>query len=256
MLAHGNRLPHFVTVLGASIVDAVEALAPHGVTARLVPTLFAIPSVMVPCMRVLPAVELLAVNDHLGAVDDHIIVACAVAGALHVHAVPTHVHFLALLGVFHVHAVAPRHVHVLVSILHVNPAGTDVHLALLAGRCGFGSARRIGGRWRGICRGSRRSLLLGLALSGAIGRLERDVVADLFVDVQQIVQRQTVQLSQRDEVVGVGGRLGALPLRHGLPRHAQTRGKRLLRKPRLLAALGQALRDLYVHGVLPFSFRP
>ena len=26
--------------------------------------------------------------------------------------------------------------------------------------------------------------------------------------------------------------------------------------PRLLAALGQALRDLYVHGVLPFSFRP
>ena len=64
---------------------------------------------------------------------------------------------------------------------------------------------------------------------------------------EKLVQRDAVEARKRDEVVGVGGRLGALPLRHGLPRHAQTRGKRLLRVAGRLSPRDQTLCHLHVH---------
>ena len=101
--------------------------------------------------------------------------------------------------------------------------------------------------------GRARSCLRGIQpFGGAAGRLERHVVPYFVVHVQKVVQRQAIELRERDEVVGVGGRFGPLPLRHGLPRHAQPLRERFLRQPRLFPTRRQALRDLYVHGSEPF----
>ena len=105
-------------------------------------------------------------------------------------------------------------------------------------------------RIRSRCRlrrvGSRR------ALGSAVDGLERHVVAHLVVHIQQLVERHAVELCERDEVVGVGRRLRALPLRHSLARHAQLLRERFLRQSRLLATRRQALGDLDVHGSEPF----
>ena len=150
VLAHGNSGAHTVAVLRARLLQRVEALATHGVAARLVPPFLVQVPITVAGMRVLPTVEMLAIDDHAAAVHMHFVafvvgggepvvgsgepvslpagsaarVAFRMTGVafgvafgtriaggrtpfLHVHAVPSHVHLVALLAVVHVHAVAP-----------------------------------------------------------------------------------------------------------------------------------------------------
>ena len=163
-------------------------------------------------------------------------------------AVPTHMHLVALLGVFHVHAVAPRNVNVVVAVEHVDAAQPDAHLRLLAvggprlrsiraARSPLGGGRRFRAalsRRRGSTRSSSRRRLRRAggrrALGGAVDGLERHVVAHLVVHIQKLVERHAVELRECDEVVGVGRRLRALPLRHGLARHAQLLRERFLRQ--------------------------
>ena len=172
MLAHGNGPAHFRSVFRTGLVERVEALAVDGVAARVVPAVVVHMAVAVSLARVAPAVEPLAVDDHAVSVH-HELVALVVAAAdalvrhaepfarltvlpslpvgilrdgavlfrtLHVDAVPAHVHFLALLAVLHVHAVAPRHVHVVVAVEHVDASQADAHLLRLVARilvCGL-----------------------------------------------------------------------------------------------------------------------
>ena len=64
---------------------------------------------------------------------------------------------------------------------------------------------------------------------------------------EELVQRDAVEARKRDEVVGVGRGLAALPLAHGLATHAQLRGKRLLRVAGRLSPRDQTLCHLHVH---------
>ena len=83
MLANGNGAAHLWAVLGLRIVKRVEALPVHRVAARLVPALLVDVPVPVALVRVAPAVEAFAVDDHAVVVDDHlaavVVLECAAA---------------------------------------------------------------------------------------------------------------------------------------------------------------------------------
>ena len=190
-------------------------------------------------------------------------------------------HLLAV-AIDHVHALGPRHVHMVLAVVHVNAVGTEMHVAAAllfevdafgapdtgspgTGSAGIGSSVGIGvgatdiarplahfrSLWRSgpLCDddGSARAARLH-----AVGGLEGHVIFDGFVHVQKLIQRHPVELRQGNEVVGVGRRLRALPLGYGLARNAQLLRQGLLRQPRKLPACGQALGDFHVHDVLPF----
>ena len=104
--------------------------------------------------------------------------------------------------------------------------------------CRLGRSSRGGGS-RGGCCGSRGSLArLDLGGGGTVGRLERHVVGDVRLHAHELVERDAVQVGERDEVARVGRRLGALPLRHGLARQPQPRGQLLLAEALLAPHLG------------------
>ena len=92
-------------------------------------------------------------------------------------------------------------------------------------RRGHGRLRRANGGLVGAHGG-----LLRLRLGGGVLVLflERHVVHHIVVDAQQVVEGHAVQLRERDEVSRIGRRLGALPLRHRLPRQAEPFGQLLL----------------------------
>ena len=180
------------------------------------------------------------------------------------------------------HALGPGHVHMVLAVVHVNATGPEVHLAAAllfevdafgapdtgspgTGSAGIGSSVGIGveatatarplAHFRSLWRsgpfcdddGSARAARLR-----AVGGLEGHVVLNGFVHVQKLIQRHPVELRQGNEVVGVGRRLGALPLGNGLARHAQLLRQGLLRQPCKLPACSQALGNFDIHGVLPF----
>lgn len=92
-------------------------------------------------------------------------------------------------------------------------------------RRGHGRLRRADGGLIGAHGG-----LLRLRLGGGVLVLflERHVVHHVLVDAQQVVEGHAVQLRERDEIPRIGRRLGALPLRHRLPRQAKPFGQLLL----------------------------
>ena len=52
---------------------------------------------------------------------------------------------------------------------------------------------------------------LGLALAGAVLILKLDIVLDLVARIEQLVQTHTIELGERDQVLGIGRALRALP---------------------------------------------
>ena len=102
------------------------------------------------------------------------------------------VHLVAC-GAGHVDALAPRHVHALLAIVHVDAVKTDAD---------FRSPLL-----RRPARLARRESASGLpcrALGGSVGRLERHIVFDVGAHVQKLIERHAVKLGERDEVVRVG----------------------------------------------------
>ena len=168
------------------------------------------------------------------------------------------------------------------AVVHVNAVGTEMHVAAAllfevdafgapdtgspgTGSAGIGSSVGIGvgatataralAHFRSLWRsgpfcdddGSARAARLR-----AVGGFEGHIILDGLIHIQKLVQRHSVELRQSDEVVGVGRRLGALPLGYGLARNAQFLRQGLLRQSRKPPARGQALGNFDIHGVLPF----
>ena len=179
---------------------------------------------------------------------------CAHAAFPNTHAVPTHMHLIAPRAVVHAHALAPRHVHVVAAIEHMNAARAYFHLGRSRdgigrdiGRSGAGHGGRAASASRGSARRStaRRATCTTHARSpnahaaraasanrpAAMAGAPRParsaarhaasnghVVFYVVVHVQKVVERHAVKLRERNEVVGVRRRLRALPFRHRLPR--------------------------------------
>ena len=93
-----------------------------------------------------------------------------------------------------------------------------------------------------------------LILFGLIRRLGsgiavlRAVSVIYCLPIQQLIQRHTIQCSERNEVIGIGRGFAALPFADSLATHAQLGGKRFLRKPGSLAAIDEALCHRKIHG--------
>ena len=146
------------------------------------------------------------------------------------------------------------------AVVHVNATGPEVHLAAALlfevnalGCLGITCIANATTLWRSrLFRSFRDDNPARATRFRAVGGLEGHVVFDGFVHVQKLIQRHAVELRQGNEVVGVGRRLGALPLGNGLARHAQLLRQGLLRQSRKPPARGQALGNFDIHGVLPF----
>ena len=108
-------------------------------------------------------------------------------------------------------------------------------------RCGLGSACR-----RLVGTGSLRRL--GLALAGAVLILKLDIVLDLVARIEQLVQTHTIELGERDQVLGIGRALRALPFTDRLARQSQLSRQSLLAKALAAAKVGEPLRSFYIHG--------
>ena len=71
-------------------------------------------------------------------------------------------------------------------------------------RCRLGSAcRRLVGAGT-LCR-------LGFALTGAVLVLKLDIVFDLIARIEQLIQTHTIELGERNQVLGIGRALRTLP---------------------------------------------
>ena len=191
-------------------------------------------------------------------------------------------------------AVAPRYMHVVIAVEHMDAVESDVHLfrsalarppgprpAFAVGRRsvfgrsggsrsasrGIGCARRLrcarkpsGARWHAGTGSAREPLKVRSARNGALCRtvrlLELDIFLDASVYVQKVVERNPVQLREGNKVIGIGRRLGSLPFRNRLPGNPELFRQAFLGKPRFLTPCREALRDLYVHHrpFLRYSF--
>ena len=80
-------------------------------------------------------------------------------------------------------------------------------------RCRLGSARRRLVGAGTLCR-------LGFALTGAVLVLKLDIVLNLIARIEQLVQTHTVELGERDQVLGIGRALRAFPFTDRLARQA------------------------------------
>ena len=61
---------------------------------------------------------------------------------------------------------------------------------------------------------------LGFALTGAVLVLKLDIVLNLIARIEQLVQTHTVELGERDQVLGIGRALRAFPFTDRLARQA------------------------------------
>ena len=68
------------------------------------------------------------------------------------HAVPADVDLLARGALHHMNALAPRHVHIVIAVLHVDAAGAYAHLVAMAMPAPAGSGRRVIGFRRVVIR--------------------------------------------------------------------------------------------------------
>ena len=59
---------------------------------------------------------------------------------------------------------------------------------------------------------------LGLALTSAVLVLKLDIVLDLVTRIEELVQAHAIEFSERDQVLGIGRALRALPLTDRLAR--------------------------------------
>ena len=89
---------------------------------------------------------------------------------------------------------------------------------------------------------------LGLALAGAVLVLKFDIVLDLVARIEQLVQTHAIELGKRDQVLGIGRALRALPFTDRLARQTQLSRQPFLAKALAAAKVGEPLRSFYIHG--------
>ena len=89
---------------------------------------------------------------------------------------------------------------------------------------------------------------LGLALTGAVLVLKFDIVLDLGARIEQLVQAHTIELGERNQILGIGRALRALPFTDRLTREAQPSRQALLAKALTAAKIGEPLCSFYIHG--------
>ena len=89
---------------------------------------------------------------------------------------------------------------------------------------------------------------LGLALTSAVLVLKLDIVLDLIARIEQLVQGHAIELSKRDQVLGIGRTLRALPFTDRLARQPQLSRQPFLTKAFAAAKVGEPLRSFYIHG--------
>ena len=89
---------------------------------------------------------------------------------------------------------------------------------------------------------------LGLALTSAVLVLKLDIVLDLIARIEQLVQAHAIELGERDQVLGIGRALRALPFTDCLARQSQLSCQPFLAKAFASAKVGEPLRSFYIHG--------
>ena len=89
---------------------------------------------------------------------------------------------------------------------------------------------------------------LGLALTGAVLVLKLDIVLDLVARIEQLVQAHAIEFGERDQVLGIGRALRALPFTDRLARQSQLSCQPFLTKAFAAAKVGEPLRSFYIHG--------
>ena len=89
---------------------------------------------------------------------------------------------------------------------------------------------------------------LGLALTSAVLVLKLDIVLNLIARIEQLVQTHTIELGERDQVLGIGRALRTLPFTDRLARQPQLSRQPFLAKALAAAKVGEPLRSFYIHG--------
>ena len=89
---------------------------------------------------------------------------------------------------------------------------------------------------------------LGLALTGAVLVLKLDIVLDLIARIEQLVQAHAIELGERDQVLGIGRALRALPFTDRLARQPQLSRQPFLAKTFAATKVGEPLCSFYIHG--------
>lgn len=89
---------------------------------------------------------------------------------------------------------------------------------------------------------------LGLALTGTVLVLKLDIVLDLIARIEQLIQTHTIELGERNQVLGIGRALRALPFADRLARQSQLSCQPFLTKAFAAAKVGEPLRSFYIHG--------
>ena len=89
---------------------------------------------------------------------------------------------------------------------------------------------------------------LGLALTGTVLVLKLDIVLNLIARIEQLVQAHTIELGERDQVLGIGRALRALPFTDCLARQSQLSCQPFLAKTLAATKVGEPLRSFYIHG--------
>ena len=89
---------------------------------------------------------------------------------------------------------------------------------------------------------------LGLALASAVLVLKLDIVLDLIARIEQLVQAHAIELGERDQVLGIGRALRALPFTDRLARQPQLSRQAFLAKTLAATKVGEPLRSFYIHG--------
>ena len=89
---------------------------------------------------------------------------------------------------------------------------------------------------------------LGLALAGAVLVLKLDIVLDLIARIEQLVQAHAIEFGERDQVLGIGRALRALPFTDRLARQPQLSRQPFLAKTLAATKVGEPLRSFYIHG--------
>ena len=89
---------------------------------------------------------------------------------------------------------------------------------------------------------------LGLALTGAVLVLKLDIVLDLIARIEELVQTHAIEFGERDQVLGIGRTLRALPFTDRLARQPQLSRQPFLAKTIAATKVGEPLRSFYIHG--------
>ena len=89
---------------------------------------------------------------------------------------------------------------------------------------------------------------LGLALTGAVLVLKLDIVLNFIARIEQLVQAHAIEFGERDQVLGIGRALRALPFTDRLARQPQLSCQPFLAKALATTKVGEPLRSFYIHG--------